>query len=69
MVGSQAVRLRFLIKPQAAACITGRVHNARPQLYYEIDDDESKHELSLDQYGHQDAVNAWVLLEEEAPAA
>ena len=35
-------------------------------VYYEIDDDESKHELRLEEYGHQEVVNAWVLLEEAA---
>ena len=30
---------------------------------YEIDEDESKHALSLDEYGHQEVTNAWVLLE------
>ena len=38
-------------------------------VFYEIDDDESKHELSLNEYGHTDVVNAWVLLEVEAAAA
>ena len=33
-------------------------------VYYEIDEDESKHALSLDDYGHQEVANAWVLLEE-----
>ena len=32
-------------------------------VYYEIDEDESKHALSLDEYGHQEVTNAWVLLE------
>ena len=31
-------------------------------VYYEIDDDESKHALSLDEYGQKEATNAWVLL-------
>ena len=41
-------------------------------VYYEIDDDESKHTLSLKDYGHEEVLNAWVLLEgapEEAAAA
>ena len=65
-MGSQAVRLRFLSLRRQPAC---KISPISDLSYYEIDDDESKHELSLDQYGHQDAVNAWVLLEEEAPAA
>ena len=32
---------------------------------YEIDDDESKHALSLDEYGQTEATNAWVLLQAE----
>ncbi len=32
-------------------------------VFYEIDEDESKHALSLDEYGHQEVTNAWVLLE------
>ena len=32
-------------------------------VYYEIDDDESKHALSLKDYGHKEVMNAWVLLE------
>ena len=38
-------------------------------VFYEIDDDESKHELSLEEYGRKDVVNAWVLLEAEAAVA
>ena len=34
-------------------------------VFYEIDDDESKHALSLDEYGQYEATNAWVLLEKE----
>jgi hypothetical protein len=34
-------------------------------VYYEIDDDESKHTLSLDEYGQREATNAWVLLQVE----
>ena len=37
----------------------------------QIDDDESKHALSLKDYGHEEVLNAWVLLEaapEEAAA-
>ena len=34
-------------------------------VYYEIDDDESKHELSLEEYGQHEVVNSWVLLEAE----
>ena len=45
--------------------------NLRPQttppanffVYYEIDDDESKHNLQLAEHGHQEVPNAWVLLE------
>ena len=32
-------------------------------VYYEIDDDESKHNLQLAEHGHQEVPNAWVLLE------
>ena len=35
-------------------------------VYYDIDEDESKHKLSLDEYAHEDEVNAWVMLEREA---
>ena len=31
-------------------------------VYYEIDDDESKHALSLDEYGQKETTSAWVLL-------
>ena len=34
-------------------------------VYYEIDEDESKHSLELDEYGQRAALNSWVLLEEE----
>ena len=37
------------------------------RLYYEIDEDESKHALALEkseEYGRREAPNAWVLLEE-----
>ena len=34
-------------------------------LNYEIDDDESKHTLSLNEYGQTDETNAWVLLQAE----
>ena len=30
---------------------------------YEIDDEESKHNLQLAEHGHQEVPNAWVLLE------
>jgi len=33
-------------------------------VYYEINDDESKHNLDLDMHGHQEVLGAWVLLEE-----
>ena len=37
--------------------------------YYEIDDDESKHALELEEFawefGHQEVSNAWVLLDED----
>ena len=29
----------------------------------EVDEDESKHSLSLDEYGQEEQPNAWVLLE------
>ena len=34
-------------------------------VYYEIDDDESKHALALAEHGHQEVPGAWVLLERE----
>jgi len=34
-------------------------------VFYEIDEDESKHALSLDEYGQREAINAWVLLEKD----
>ena len=37
-------------------------------VYYEIDDDECKHALALEEYGHAEQPNAWVLLEAEAEA-
>ena len=35
-------------------------------VFYEVDDDESKHALSLDEYRYaqEEATNIWVLLEE-----
>ena len=41
---------------------------ARPGVvhpYYELDEDESKHLLGLEEYGHSDAPNAWLLLQQE----
>ena len=35
-------------------------------VYYEIDEDESKHALALDEYGRGEMTNAWTLLEAEA---
>lgn len=35
-------------------------------VYYEIDEDESKHKLDLEEHGHQEVPGAWVLLEKEA---
>ena len=32
-------------------------------VFYEVDEDESKHSLSLDEYGQEEQPNAWVLLE------
>ena len=32
-------------------------------LFYEVYEVESKHSLSLDEYGQQEQPNAWVLLE------
>ena len=34
-------------------------------VYYEIDENESKHLLALEEHGYQEVPNAWVLLEEE----
>ena len=34
-------------------------------VYYEVDEDESKHVLSLDDYGHTEVPGAWILLEAE----
>ena len=82
LVGSQAARLRFLAsppehmqsRPRSHVCTRSarrapRVEKGTPAnvfVFYEIDDDESKHELSLDEYGRKDVVNAWVLLEVDA---
>ena len=33
-------------------------------VYYEIDEDESKHKLELKELGHQEVPGAWVLLEQ-----
>ena len=33
-------------------------------VYYEFDEDESKHALALEEYGRREAPNAWVLLDE-----
>ena len=44
-------------------CAHGARAAANFFVYYEIDEDESKHALSLDEYGHQEVTNAWVLLE------
>ena len=32
-------------------------------VFYEVDEDESKHSLSLDEYGEEEQPKAWVLLE------
>ena len=47
-----------------AACLQAAAANFF--VFYEIDDDESKHALSLDEYRHaeEEAINSWVLLEE-----
>ena len=34
-------------------------------VYYEFDEDESKHLLTLEEYGRRDVPNAWVLLQEQ----
>ena len=38
-------------------------HPANFFVYYEIDDDESKHALALGEHGYQEVPGAWVLLE------
>ena len=38
----------------------------RRAAHYEIDDDESKHALAMDEYGQEEVANKWVLLEQEA---
>ena len=35
-------------------------------VYYEIDENESKHVLSLDDYGQREAARSLVLLEQES---
>ena len=30
---------------------------------YDIDEDESKHALALEEHGHEEKPNAWVLLD------
>ena len=32
-------------------------------VYYDIDEDESKHALALEEHGYEEKPNAWVLLE------
>ena len=44
----------------------GKFTGANFFVYYEIDDDESKHALALAEHGHQEKPNAWVLLERMA---
>ena len=66
----RVARLRFL------QLVTARQHGRAPHrgeavpanffVYYEVDDDDSKHKLDLEDHGHQEVPNAWVLLEEEA---
>ena len=34
-------------------------------VYYEIDENESKHLLSPNNHGHREVTDAWVLLEAE----
>ena len=45
--------------------VAGRGHSVPANffVFYEIDEDESKHALSLEKLGHQEVANAWVLLE------
>ena len=74
LVGSEAARLRFLASPPEHMQSRPRSQGTPATffVFYEIDDDESKaskNELSLNEYGHNDVVNAWVLLEVEATAA
>ena len=33
-------------------------------VFYEFDEDESKHLLALEEYGRRESPNAWVLLHE-----
>ena len=45
--------------------VAGRGHSVPANffVFYEIDEDKSKHALSLEELGHQEVTNAWVLLE------
>ena len=49
-----------VLNPQAGS---GSCVPANFFVFYEVDEDESKHSLLLEEYGQQEQPNAWVLLE------
>ena len=57
-------RLRFLLYGTPTP-FTVQERHVYFFVYYELEDDESKHALSLYEYGQSEATNAWVLLEAE----
>ena len=63
MAHRREARLRFLT-PEGKL-VTYYVGLYDVHVHYEIDENESKHLLSVDNYGQQEATDAWVLLEEE----
>ena len=67
-----AARLRASLKFLDAQVLSRTVEKGVPAnffVYYEIDDEESKHALALEEFGHQEVANAWVLLDEDDGAA
>ena len=58
--------------PCLRQCMEGSIEGRPRQLLrllYEIDEEESKHALALEEFGHQEVANAWVLLDEDDGAA
>ena len=60
---ARSTRLRFLAGDGRRTVEKGVPANFF--VYYEIDEDESKHNLTLDEYGQMAELNAWVLLAQE----
>ena len=77
MAARLRARLRFLTWGMLRFLLIHSVTNGKNEkgvpanffVYYEIDDEESKHALALDEFGHQEVANAWVLLDEDDGAA